>query len=62
MPSVKSAGFDSSLFVNAVAAAGARTAQGDHDLPMDRILNGLVPGLQTLSIQDAVRVYFADKG
>ncbi|RMJ12722.1 hypothetical protein CDV36_007636 [Fusarium kuroshium] len=38
-----------------------RTAQGDHDLPMDKTLNSMFPDIQTLRIQDAVRVYFADK-
>ncbi|RSL47231.1 hypothetical protein CEP53_010006 [Fusarium sp. AF-6] len=61
MPSVKSAGFGSSLFINAVAAAGVRTTQGDLDLPMDKTLNSMFPDLQTLRIQDAVRVYFTDK-
>ncbi|KAJ3557428.1 hypothetical protein NPX13_g9932 [Xylaria arbuscula] len=50
---------DPALLVGMVAGAGAMVAQGGMDLPDEPSLNKLFPSLKTLTVQEALQIYYA---
>ncbi|KAI1359371.1 hypothetical protein F5Y08DRAFT_332369 [Xylaria arbuscula] len=50
---------DPALLVGMVAGAGAMVAQGGLDLPDEPSLNKLFPSLKTLTVQEALEIYYA---
>lgn len=50
---------DPTSFLSMIAGAGAMVAQGGMDLPDEGNLNVLFPDLKTLSVQEAVQIYYS---
>lgn len=49
---------DSTSFINMIAGVGATVAQGGLDLQDEANLNALFPDLKTLTVQEAVQIYY----
>lgn len=50
---------DQTSFVNMIAAVGVMAVQGGLDLPEEGNLNVLFPDLKTLSVQEAIQIYYS---
>lgn len=50
---------DPSLIIGMVAGVGAMVAQGGIDLPDEPSLNKLFPDLKTLTVREAVQIYYS---
>lgn len=50
---------DQTTFISMIAGAGAMVTQGGMDLPDEGNLNVLFPDLKTLSVQEAVQIYYS---